>query len=402
MQRESSARQAYERIDAQIAGLRPLLLELSHKIHAHPEIRFEERQASSWLAETLAAHGFAVECGAGGLETAFYARLPGKGAGANSGPKVALVCEYDALEGLGHACGHNVIATMSLGGALALAPLLENLAGELVVVGTPGEEGGGGKVILLEAGVFDGLDAAMMIHPSYETRVGGPSLARVGWEVRYSGVPAHAAAAPHLGVNALDAVRLAFSGLDALRQQVTPDVRIHGVVTHGGDAVNIIPKEAAMRVFLRAASKDYLYDSLVPRARKVFEGAALMTGAELTIAESVKPYDNMATNLVLAERFAVHGARLGREVLPYDPLDYGGSTDMGNVSQRLPALHAYLAIDDEAQPHTAGFAEAARSERGDAAVLDGARILASLAHDLLSDGAFLEEVKGASLPRQAA
>ncbi|CAN5599746.1 hypothetical protein BH24DEI1_BH24DEI1_05480 [soil metagenome] len=157
-----------------------------------------------------------------------------------------------------------------------------------------------------------------------------------------------------------------------------------------------------MRVFLRAASKDYLYDSLVPRARKVFEGAALMTGAELTIAESVKPYDNMATNLVLAERFAVHGARLGREVLPYDPLDYGGSTDMGNVSQRLPALHAYLAIDDEAQPHTAGFAEAARSERGDAAVLDGARILASLAHDLLSDGAFLEEVKGASLPRQAA
>ncbi|CAN5536373.1 M20 family metallopeptidase [soil metagenome] len=389
---------AYKMIDAQTDELRPLLLELSHKIHAHPEIRFEEVQASSWLADTLEARGFEVERGVGGLATAFYARLRGQG----PGPKVALICEYDALEGLGHACGHNLIATMSLGGALALAPLMKDLAGELVVVGTPGEEGGGGKVILLEAGVFAGLDAAMMIHPSYETRVGSPSLARVGWEVRYSGVPAHAAAAPHLGVNALDAVRLAFNGLDALRQQVTPDVRIHGIVTQGGDAVNIIPKEAAMRVFLRAASRDYLCESLVPRARKVFEGAALMTGATLSLEESVKPYENMATNLVLAERFGEHGARLGREVLPYHPLDFGGSTDMGNVSQRLPALHAYLAIDDKAQPHTAEFAAAARGKRGDEAVLDGARILASLAYELFSDSGFLDKVKGASAPKRAA
>ncbi len=379
----------YQQIDAQVEEKRDLLLALSHKIHAHPEIRFEEKQAAQWLGETLQEHGFALERGVGGLATAFRARLAGRG----EGPKIALVCEYDALEGLGHACGHNVIATMSLGAALAVAPMMDDVEGELVVVGTPGEEGGGGKVIMLEAGVFGELDAAMMIHPSHEDRRGGPSLARVGWDVTYTGVPAHAAAAPHLGVNALDAVRLAFSGLDAMRQQVTPDVRIHSIITHGGDAPNIIPKGASMRVFLRAATKEYLYDSLVPRARNVFEGAALMTGAKLEIKEAAKAYENMVTNERLAERFGDHSKRIGRTAQPVEWGRFGGSTDMGNVSQQIPALHAYLAIDDHARPHTPEFAEAARSERGDATVLDGARILGSLAYDLLVDKSLLEGVK---------
>lgn len=379
----------YEQINTHVAQERELLLRLSHTIHAHPEIRFEERQAARWLSETLREHGFEVEAGVGGLETAFRAGRPGK----SSGPKVALICEYDALEGLGHACGHNVIATMSLGAALAVAPLMDDLPGELVVVGTPGEEGGGGKVILLEEGVFDNLDAAMMIHPSHEDRVGGPALARVGWDVHFTGTPAHAAAAPHLGVNALDAVRLAFSGLDALRQQVTPDVRIHGIITHGGDATNIIPKAASLRVFLRAATKEYLYENLVPRSRSIFQGAALMTGAEVRIEEAARAYENMVTNVPLAKRFGEHSARLGRDALPLEKAQFGGSTDMGNVSQRLPALHAYLAIDDQARPHTPEFAEAARSERGDAAVLDGARILGALAYDLLADEMFLAQVK---------
>ena len=379
----------HQQIDAQVEQKRDLLLSLSHKIHANPEIRFEEKNASQWLGETLQEHGFTLERGVGGLETAFRARRPGRA----KGPKIALVCEYDALEGLGHACGHNVIATMSLGAALAVAPLMDDIEGELVVVGTPGEEGGGGKVIMLEAGIFSELDAAMMIHPSHEDRLGGPSLARVGWDVTYTGVPAHAAAAPHLGVNALDAVRLAFSGLDALRQQVTPDVRIHSIITHGGDAPNIIPKRASMRVFLRAATKDYLYDSLVPRARNVFEGAALMTGAQVDINEAARAYENMVTNERLAERFGDHSSRIGRQAKPIEWERFGGSTDMGNVSQQIPALHAYLAIDDHARPHTPEFAEAARSERGDAAVLDGARILGSLAYDLLVDETLLDEVK---------
>ena len=246
---------------------------------------------------------------------------------------------------------------------------------------------------MLEAGIFSELDAAMMIHPSHEDRLGGPSLARVGWDVTYTGVPAHAAVAPHLGVNALDAVRLAFSGLDAMRQQVTPDVRIHSIITHGGDAPNIIPKRASMRVFLRAATKDYLYDSLVPRARNVFEGAALMTGAQVDINEAARAYENMVTNERLAERFGDHSSRIGRQAKPIEWERFGGSTDMGNVSQQIPALHAYLAIDDHARPHTPEFAEAARSERGDAAVLDGARILGSLAYDLLVDKTLLDEVK---------
>lgn len=379
----------YQQIDAQVEEKRDLLLALSHKIHAHPEIRFQEKRAAHWLSETLQEHGFSLERGTGGLDTAFRARRPGK----TEGPKIALVCEYDALEGLGHACGHNVIATMSLGAALAVAPLMDDLEGELVVVGTPGEEGGGGKVIMLENGVFDELDAAMMIHPSHEDRVGGPSLARVGWDVHFTGTPAHAAASPHLGVNALDAVRLAFSGLDAMRQQVTPDVRLHGIITHGGDAPNIIPKTASMRVFLRAATKEYLYDSLVPRARNVFEGAALMTGAKVKIKEAAKAYENMRTNEPLAEHFGKHSARVGRTAQPIEPGRFGGSTDMGNVSQKIPALHAYLAIDDHAKPHTSEFAEAARSERGDATVLDGARILGSLAYDLLTDKALLARIK---------
>lgn len=379
----------YQQIDAYVDEQRNLLLTLSHKIHAHPEIRFQEQQAARWLGETLEAHGFTLEKGVGGLETAFRAHRPGRA----KGPKVALVCEYDALEGLGHACGHNVIATMSLGAALAVAPMMDSLDGELVVVGTPGEEGGGGKVIMLEHGVFNELDVAMMIHPSHENRVGGPSLARVGWDVTFTGTPAHAAAAPHLGVNALDAIRLAFSGIDAMRQQVTPDVRIHGIITHGGDAPNIIPKTASMRVFLRAATRDYLYESLVPRAKNIFEGAALMTGTTVEIKESAKAYENMVINETLASRFGEHSTRVGRKANPVNPDLFGGSTDMGNVSQQIPALHAYLAIDDQAKPHTPEFAVAARSERGDAAVLDGARILGSLAYDLLTDKTLLERVK---------
>jgi amidohydrolase len=365
------------------------LVALSHDIHEHPEIRFEERMASRWLADALANAGFAVEYPAGGLDTAFVARFGGSAGG--DGPTVAILCEYDALEGLGHACGHNVIATMGLGGGLALADVMDVQVGEVRVIGCPGEEGGGGKAYLLAAGVFDDVDAALMIHPGAEERQGGLSLARIGWNVVFRGRPAHAAVAPHLGVNALDAVRLAFAGIDALRQQVPPDVRMHAIVTRGGDATNIIPECASLRIFLRCSERSYLSDSLVPRARNVMDGAALMTGCAVEVADVGPAYENMKPNGALARRYASLAAALGREAAPVDPHAAGGSSDMGNVSQQVPSLHAYIAIDDAAQPHTAEFREAARSERADRAVVDGATLLAQLAFDVLTDEELLAQ-----------
>lgn len=386
----------HERLKATVMSLAERLLKISRDIHAHPEIRFEERQASRWLAQELSSAGFDVEQPAGGLETAFVASRTGGLAG--DGPTVAILCEYDALEGLGHACGHNVIATMGLGGGLALVDEMSNLAGELLVIGCPGEEGGGGKAYLLDAGVFDDVDVAMMIHPSSDDRQGAPTLARVGWDVTFEGVPAHAAMAPHLGVNALDAVRLAMAGVDALRQQVSPDVRMHAIVTHGGDATNIIPERASLRIFVRCADRSYLYDSLVPRVRRVMEGASMMTGCGVAIADVGPAYENMLPNPALAARYAELARGLGREAVAVDMRSAGGSSDMGNVSQRVPALHAFIAIDDTAQAHTAAFREAAGSERADEAVLDGAAILAQLAYDLFTDREFRTDVaKGGEL-----
>jgi amidohydrolase len=379
------------RIDATLDDERDALIGLSHRIHANPEIRFEEVQASGWLADALEARGFAVERGIGGLPTAFRARLDGP----REGPTVAVLCEYDALPGLGHACGHNLIATMGAGAGFALAPLMAELGGSLLVIGTPAEEGGGGKIILLEAGVFHGLDAALMLHPASVDQAGMATLASAKFEVRYGGVPAHAAMAPHLGRNALDAVRLALAGVDALRQHVRSDVRMHAIVTHGGDAANIIPERASMTFVARAADACHLHGELVPRLRDVFDGAALMTGTTAMVSNASHPYAELRPNLPLEAAFERHATRRGRTVTPYEPNGPTGSTDMGNVSQAVPGLHGMLSIDDEALPHTAEFAVAARSERGDATIIDGASVLASIAAELLTDAAFLAEVKGA-------
>lgn len=384
-------------IDAHVLHEQEALLGLSHRIHAHPEIRFEEHQASGWLAHALEARGFVVERGVGGLPTAFEARLDGR----PGGPTVALLCEYDALPGLGHACGHNVIATMGAGAAFALAPLMIDVTGNLRVIGTPAEEGGGGKALLIEAGVFDGVDVALMIHPYHQNQAGMATLASTKWQVTYTGVPAHAAMAPHLGRNALDAVRLAFAGIDALRQQLRDDVRLHAIVTDGGAAANIIPETASMTMVARARDGRHLFDELVPRLRDLFQGAALMTGTTLTLEDASPAYAEIKANAPLERAFERHVARLGRELTPFDPLAPAGSTDLGNVSQVLPALHGMLAIDDVALPHTAAFADAARSERGDATVLDGARVLAGMALDLFTDAALLDQVRRGFDDREA-
>jgi len=382
---------ALARIDARLEQERAALLDLSHRIHAHPEIRFEEVQAAAWLTEALEARGFVLERGIAGLPTAFRARLEGRG----SGPTVAVLCEYDALPGLGHACGHNVIATMGVGAGFALAPLMRELDGTLLMIGTPAEEGGGGKVTMLEAGVFDGVDAAIMIHPYTSSHPSMGTLAATRWDVSFRGVPAHAAMAPHLGRNALDAVRLAFAGIDALRQQVRDDVRMHAIVTDGGAAANIIPETAAMNAIARSRDGAYLFDELVPRLEDVFRGAALMTGTELELTPSKLPYREIAPNAPLEEAFTRHATRRGRTVTPYDLADGTGSTDMGNVSQAVPGLHGMLDIDDAALPHTEAFEVAAGSPRGDATVIDGAAVLAGIAAELYLDADLLTQAKAA-------
>ena len=335
-----------------VEAIRPELIQLSKKIHQHPEVKFEEHKASRWLSEAAEDAGFRVERPIAGLETAFRASY-GK-----DGPTVAFLAEYDALPKLGHACGHNLIGPASLGAALALQSVVAHHGGSVQLIGTPGEEGGGGKVILAEAGIFDGVDAAIMIHPYKSSHPSMGTLAATRWDVSFRGVPAHAAMAPHLGRNALDAVRLAFAGIDALRQQVRDDVRIHAIVTDGGAAANIIPETAAMNAIARSKDGTYLFGELVPRLEDVFRGAALMTGTELELTPSALPYREIAANAPLEEAFTRHATRRGRTVTPYDMADGTGSTDMGNVSQAVPGLHGMLDIDDAALPHTEAFEEA--------------------------------------------
>jgi amidohydrolase len=381
----------FDRIDQNVKAAAPTLLTLSHRIHAHPEILFQEVQASTWLADALEAHGFRVERGVGGLPTAFRADMIGRG----EGPTIAFLSEYDALPEIGHACGHNVIATIGAGAGLALAPLMAELPGRISVIGTPAEEGGAGKVLLADAGVFDDVDAALMIHPFTLDLVTMPLMATHSFEVTYHGVPSHAAASPHRGVNALDAVRLAFAGVDALRQQLRQDARVHAIVTHGGDAANVIPERASLRLVARANDGSYLRGDMVPRLRNVFAGAALMTGCRADVGEGKIHAEEMRFNPPLEGAFAHHAQRRGRSITPLDPNAGRGSSDVGNLSQKIPALQGMLAIDDVAALHTADFARAAVSERGDTAVQDGAAILASMAAELLTDPAKMAAVRRA-------
>lgn len=356
----------------------PQALHLSRQIHTHPEIRFQEHLASSWLTQALEAAAFEVERRVGGLPTAFVARRV-----RGEGPNIALLAEYDALEGLGHACGHNLIATMSVGAGLALAKALtqeHGCSGTVSIMGCPAEEGGGGKALLLGAGVFEGVDAALIIHPYDQNLLHTAYLARVGYDLTYYGVPAHAADAPHEGINALDAANLFFAGLNALRQQVTPDVRMHGIITHGGDAPNIIPAQTRLRVFVRAAQAETL-ERLLPRVGGVIEGAALMTGCRAEVHEASPRYLDLRSNPVLREVFAQASSQVGRVFAP-DKLEGGASTDVGNVSHVLPTLHPTYSIGP-VKPHTPAFAEAAISPVGERCLYDGIVALALSAATLL-------------------
>ena len=373
-----------EYVDAQAQRL----IEISHTIHAHPEIAFEEHDSMALLADTVEAAGFEVARGVAQLDTAFAAVSEC----AQPGPTVAFVAEYDALPGIGHACGHNIIGTAATGAALAVHSVRDSLAGEIRLIGAPAEERGGGKVILLERGVFNGVDAAMMVHPGTKAMVARGSIASNALHFEYFGKASHAAGAPDLGVNALDACIQTFNNINALRQHLTPDVRIHGIITHGGEAVNVVPAYAAARFSVRAAESAASFE-VVEKVIRCAQAGALAAGAELKY-EHLTHYANRIPNPTIARLFAENVMGLGEKVEEPLPNERKGSSDMGNVSQTVPSIHPYIVIaDPDVRGHTPEFAEAAASERGDAALLRAAKAMAMTAVDLLTRPELLEQAK---------
>jgi amidohydrolase len=371
------------------------LIDVSHQIHERPEIRFQETFASQLLTAKLEKHGFAVQRGIADLPTAFVGTASNANRSEDS-PTIAVFCEYDALEGLGHACGHNIIASAGLGAAIIIKRWLEDhpeTPGRLVVLGSPGEEGGGGKVYLIEGGYLEGVDAALMVHPGGEDRAARKGFARVALQVEFTGKPAHAAAQPHEGINALDAANLTLVAIGLLRQQVRPDSRIHAIIVDGGQAPNIIPERAALRMYVRSLENAYLEERLLPAVENCIRGAALATGAEAKIEQPAPAYKDMISNAVLIRLSEANLRALGREVNP-DLADGGmGSTDMGNVSHVVPSIHPHMKLLPGLTMHTHEAADAAASSEGDEAVVEGALELAMTAVELYSQPELLSAVR---------
>ncbi|MCI0802031.1 MAG: M20 family metallopeptidase, partial [Chloroflexi bacterium] len=376
-----------------IEGARPELVELALDIHAHPELNYQEQHAAQLLSETLEKHGFKVERGVGGVETAFTATLSG---GAGDGPTVAVLAEYDALPDIGHGCGHNLIAMAAIAAGLGLKANLDKLPGRVMVIGTPAEEGGGGKIRMLDAGVFEGVDAVLSSHPSSNRTViptdipmgESWSLAMVGYRYIFHGKAAHAAAAPHEGINALNGVIHLFTGIDALRQHVREDVRIHGIITDGGKAPNVVPEYAAANFMLRCRDRDYLSDVVVGRVLQAAEGAAAMTGCRLEVEEYYPFYENVRPNAVIAGLLLNNAAVCGLKLDEPLPGRQGSaaSTDFGNVSQAVPAYELRYAVSEQpVASHSREMAETAVSEYALNAAINVAKAMTLTACDLLLD-----------------
>ena len=386
---ESAARlkqRALDHIDAHAHEL----LNVSRAIHAKPELAFAEFEACALLAATAGNAGLATRTNVGSLPTAFSART-----GAGTGPTIALLAEYDALPGMGHACGHNLIATSALGAALALHSLSSELDGGVLLLGTPAEERGGGKEIMARHGAFDGVDAALMIHPAGVNLATMPCICVAEVHVSYVGRAAHASAMPHKGLNALDALLLAYQAISNLRQHIRGSERIHGIITKGGDAPNIVPALTEGEFYVRAANARDLA-RLKPRVQACFEAGATATGCSVDVRWGTVDYLDLNTNWPLAECFQANAEQLGRQFIPMGKFgtNAAGSTDMGNVSYRLPAIHPLLAAAPaDVVIHHPDFARWAGSEMGDQAALDGARALAMTTIDYLTS----EPLRAASL-----
>ena len=365
---------------------RQQLIQLSLNIHDNPELGFAEEKASAWLTSYLEDSGFHVERGIAGLATAFRA-IYGQGS-----PRIALLAEYDALPKIGHGCGHNIIATSALGAAVASKSVIDQLGGSVVVLGTPGEEVFGGKIDMVKAGTFKEIDVAMIVHPNLRNMVDIQALACSSLEVEFFGQPAHAAAQPYKGINALEAMILAFTSINSLRQHIRSEARIHGIITDGGEAPNIVPAHSAAVFLIRAPDNEYLAE-LKDKVLNCFTGASVASGARLEYRWKDRAYAPMKNNATLAQLFSQNLESLGRHVEAFDPSFGFGSTDMGNVSQVVPSIHPTIAIASaEVFIHTQEFASAAASEAGHEGLMDAAKAMAMTVADILQPG-MLDKIK---------
>ena len=360
---------------------------LSLKIHANPELGFQEVKAAAWLTRYLEENGFSMERGICELPTAFRGSY---GAGK---PVIAILAEYDALPDFGHACGHNIIATCAVGAGVASKLAVDQFGGSIVVIGTPAEELYGGKATMIDRGAFNDVDIAMMVHPGTYDTATIQVLACQHLEVEFFGKAAHAAGQPEAGINALEALMQSFAAINSLRQHIKDKARIHGIITDGGKAPNIVPAHSAGSFIVRAEEDTYL-DELKERVLSCFIGAATASGARLEYRWGEVRYAPMRNNLTLARLFSQNMQSLGRQIKLFEPNHTFGSTDMGNVSQVVPGIHPFVAIAPvEVANHSPQFASAAASEAGIRGLIDAAKALAMTVVDLTADSEIVSQVK---------
>lgn len=356
------------------------LWEMSDYLFHHPELGDQEFNSMKLLTNFLQEHQFNVEKGIVGRETAFKATYDSQ----KDGPTIAYLAEYDALPGVGHGCGHNMIGTMSVGAGVLLSKVIDEIGGRVVVLGTPAEETNGAKVPMAEQGIFDDIDAAMILHPSDESYESGDSLAMDALQFTYRGKTSHAAASPEKGINALNGVIELFNGINALRQHVTSDVRMHGIITEGGVAANVVPDKAVAQFYIRAKDRNNL-NNVVEKVMNIAQGASLVTGATVEIENYELSYDNMITNQTLSQLFTKNLGAAGVQKVHKAKLS-SGSIDMGNVSQVVPAIHPYIGLDSPGLiAHTKEFADTTITENSHRILAMGALALASTGYDLITN-----------------
>ncbi|MFZ5352795.1 MAG: M20 family metallopeptidase [Bacillota bacterium] len=372
----------------QVEALRSSLVDISDFICSNPELGNSEFQAMNKLISFLKANDFKVETNIVNKPTAFKATFDSL----IPGPCIAYLCEYDALPEIGHGCGHNMIGTMSCGAAAALSKVLKEIGGRIVVLGTPAEETDGAKVDMAAGGVFSDVDVAMILHPEDHTYESGASLAMDAIQFEFKGRASHAASAPHEGINALDAVIMTFNGINALRQHVRSDVRIHGIIKEGGKAANIVPDRAIAQFYVRAGKKKYLKE-VAEKVKKIAEGASIMTGASLEISNYEISYDDMNTNKTLSNAFNENLRYIGVTDIHPQRSSFG-SIDMGNVSNVVPAIHPYIGISDTSLvAHTPEFRDATLTEIAHEALVKGACALALTGYDVIANKVLLDKIK---------
>ena len=364
------------------------LWEISDHLYHHPELGDQEFESMELLVKFLEENQFTVEKGVVGRQTAFKAVYDSQ----KEGPTIAYLSEYDALPGVGHGCGHNMIGTMSAGAGVLLSKVIDEIGGRVVVLGTPAEETNGAKVPMAEQGVFDDIDAAMILHPSDESFESGESLAMDAIQFDFRGRSSHAAASPEKGINALDGVIQLFNGVNALRQHVRSDVRIHGIIKEGGVAANVVPDKAVAQFYVRAKDRHYL-NEVVEKVKNIAYGAAAMAGAEVQIENYELSYDNMITNETLSRLFTKNLLSTGVKEVKKAKDSYG-SIDMGNVSHVVPAIHPYIGLDSPGLiAHTKAFADTTVTDNSHYILSRGALALALTGSDLITNKEELEKVK---------